>query len=585
MKFNSTLKKLAALVMAAALVIPASTALASESGPRAVCSKSRVSVTPCNQTLVATQGTAITPTQRLVVSGSRDNVFVSLKNQTLPAGLRLNKQTGVISGTPTSTQVAKNYFLYVSTGRDESHCSDSGLVAVINITVSGSTPPPAATYSITASAGSNGTITPSGVGTVNSGGSATYIFTPATGYSVSGISVDNVALSGAALTSAITSGYTFTNVLANHQISVTFAAITYTVTASVVGSHGTISHSGINTYNSGSNSDTFTFTPDSGYHVSAVSVDNTDLAGVALTNAISSGYTFNNVLTNHQISVTFAATTYTVTASVVGSHGTISHSGVNTYNSGSNSDTFTFTPDSGYHVSSVSVDNTDLAGTDLTNAIASGYMFTNVTGNHQISVSFAANGYTITFDANSTQSGLTSTSHKQTGSGSVSLDVNDYVATDGAHFYGWNTKSDGTGTMYLEGDSFNLSADTTLYAIWYFNVTIKANSLDIGGASSAYLQVQINQVMTPGAPVDWGTAIAQGASVTYKVMAHSDQIMRVQFTGSPSFYTVTTDPAAAVATLTSVAGIYLVYPSLLGSTFTFSYAISDGTIIVDIYGG
>jgi hypothetical protein len=40
------------------------------------------------------------------------------------------------------------------------------------------------------------------------------------------------------------------------------------------------------------------------------------------------------------------------------------------------------------------------------------------------------------------------------------LEAGDYV------FKGWNTKPDGTGTMYQSGSIFKITSDTVLYAIW-----------------------------------------------------------------------------------------------------------------------
>ena len=45
------------------------------------------------------------------------------------------------------------------------------------------------------------------------------------------------------------------------------------------------------------------------------------------------------------------------------------------------------------------------------------------------------------------------------------------LAKDGFNFTGWNTKADGTGTAYAAGDTFTISADTTLYARWAGNVS------------------------------------------------------------------------------------------------------------------
>jgi len=70
---------------------------------------------------------------------------------------------------------------------------------------------------ITASAGTNGTISPSGAVIVPYGGSQTFTMKPNTGYYIATLTVD-----GSPVTPA--PRYTFTNVTVNHTISVTFAA-------------------------------------------------------------------------------------------------------------------------------------------------------------------------------------------------------------------------------------------------------------------------------------------------------------------------------------------------------------------------
>ena len=59
-----------------------------------------------------------------------------------------------------------------------------------NHTISATFAATVTSYTITASAGSNGTISPSGAVTVNSSGSQTFTFTPATGYKVSSVVVE-----------------------------------------------------------------------------------------------------------------------------------------------------------------------------------------------------------------------------------------------------------------------------------------------------------------------------------------------------------------------------------------------------------
>ncbi len=75
----------------------------------------------------------------------------------------------------------------------------------------------AETFTITASAGSGGAISPSGAVVVNSGASQAFTITPASGFHV-----DDVLVDGASVGAVTT--FTFTNVTASHTIAATFAA-------------------------------------------------------------------------------------------------------------------------------------------------------------------------------------------------------------------------------------------------------------------------------------------------------------------------------------------------------------------------
>ena len=105
---------------------------------------------------------------------------------------------------------------------------------------------------------------------------------------------------------AVTS-YSFTNVLAGHSISATFAANTYTVTPSA-GANGTISPSAPQTVNQNATT-SFTVTPNSGYAIASVTGCGGTLSG--------STYTTGPVTANCTVSATFAAdtSTYTITPS------------------------------------------------------------------------------------------------------------------------------------------------------------------------------------------------------------------------------------------------------------------------------
>jgi uncharacterized repeat protein (TIGR02543 family) len=214
---------------------------------------------------------------------------------------------------------------------------------------------------ITATAGANGSISPSGAATVIAGTNKTYTITPAANYHI--VSVTDNGSSVGAVTS-----YTVNNVTANHTITATFAITTYTITAATP-VNGSISPSGVSTVNSGTDT-TFTITADPNYHIVNVVVDNVPQGAI-------SSFPFTNVTGNHTITATFAITTYTITATLTG-NGSISPSGAVIVESGTDT-TFTITPDLNNHISAVVVDN-------VAQAINPTFTFPAVSANHTIAV-------------------------------------------------------------------------------------------------------------------------------------------------------------------------------------------------------
>jgi hypothetical protein len=145
------------------------------------------------------------------------------------------------------------------------------------------------TYTIAATAGPNGTISPSGSVPVNGGASQTFIITPATNYHMADVLVDGASVGAVA-------SYTFTNVTANHSIQASFAIDTHTI-AAAAGAGGTISPSGmVQVIHGGSQS--FSIRANSRYTVKDVLVDGTSVGPVAF-------YSFTNIITDHSISVSF----------------------------------------------------------------------------------------------------------------------------------------------------------------------------------------------------------------------------------------------------------------------------------------
>jgi len=234
------------------------------------------------------------------------------------------------------------------------------------------------TNNITATVGAGGTISPLGAIAVPYGSNQVYIITPNSGFQIFDIQVDGVSIGAVA-------NYTFINVTAPHTINATFsAATTFNLVASA-GLNGSINPIGTTTVISGA-SQSFTITPNAGYHVLDVLIDNVSTGAVT-------SYTFTNIAANHTIDATFALNSGTINiVATTGAGGTITPAGATTITSGANQ-IYTVTPNVGYSVLDVLVDNVSIG------AVTS-YVFTNVTSSHTISATFAINTFNLAATAN-----------------------------------------------------------------------------------------------------------------------------------------------------------------------------------------
>ena len=214
----------------------------------------------------------------------------------------------------------------------------------------------------------NGTVSPERQ-FIASNDSTTITITPSVGYHISEIN-DN------GHEAPISEQYTINNVTTSHDVVVTFALNTYTITVTA-GSGGSITPSGVVIVTHGANQ-TFSITLDTGYHIADVLVDGVSVGAVT-------SYPFNNVTANHTISATFTLNTYTVTASIGGdlSGGSVTPSSRDV-NHGASA-TFTVTTNTGY---TASVSEGTLTGTTWT--------IPNVTSTHTATVTFTINTYTVT---------------------------------------------------------------------------------------------------------------------------------------------------------------------------------------------
>ena len=242
------------------------------------------------------------------------------------------------------------------------------------------------TFTLTATAGAGGTISPAGTTTVSQGGSQSYTITPSSCYAISDVLVDGVSVGAVG-------SYTFNNVQANGTISASFVQQTYTVTITV-GANGTASY-GTYTFAAGStqtltmncgDQPVFNFYPAAGYQINDVLANGSSVGSVA-------SYQFPALGANATISVSFSqipAGTYIVSASA-GVGGSISPNGTTNYNAGDNA-TYTITPASCYTIADVLVDGVSVGAVNS-------YTFSNIQANSTISATFQVTTYNVTVTA------------------------------------------------------------------------------------------------------------------------------------------------------------------------------------------
>ena len=168
--------------------------------------------------------------------------------------------------------------------------------------------------------------------------------------------------------------YTLSNIQQNYSLRVVFKARVYnTILVEKVG-NGNVNSIGLIEVETGSNF-TLTYYPIIGNRLDSVLVNNT------LVNDSTHSYTFNNIQSNVKIRLVFKIKTFTITALV--KNGTVTPSGINTYNYGTQVN-YNFLPtDNNYVLDSLFIDG--VLQIDPDSAL---YTFNNLDTNHSIQIVF-----------------------------------------------------------------------------------------------------------------------------------------------------------------------------------------------------
>ena len=199
--------------------------------------------------------------------------------------------------------------------------------------------------------------------------------------------------------------------------------------------------------------------------------------------------------------------------------------------------------------------------------------------------------YTLTYNGNTNTSGNTPSdgSSPYTSDSSVTVLGNSgSLAKTGFIFTGWNTEENGSGTSYLEGNTFIINANTILYAQWTqtYTLTYNGNTNTSGNApsdgSSPYTSGSSVTVLgNSGSPIlaktgfiftGWNTE-ANGSGISYSqgntFTINANTILYAQWAVAPP---------SAPTSLSSVGGnteAYILFTQT-GTITNYEYSTDDG---------
>ncbi len=419
------------------------------------------------------------------------------------------------------------------------------------------------TYTVTFDANGGSTAVPTSKVVTYDSAYGTLATTSRTGYTFNGWFT--AASGGNQVTAA-----TVVNTTANHTLYAQWTANTYTVTFDANGGNTPVPTSKVVTYDSAYG--TLATTSRTGYTFNgwftAASGGNQVTAATVV-----------NTTANHTLYAQWTADTYTVTFDANGGNTPVPTSKVVTYNSAYG--TLATTSRTGYTFNGWFTAAS--GGTQVTAATV-----VNTAANHTLYAQWSTvSDHTVTFNSN----GGTGSMSNQLANVPTALTLNTFTRT-GYTFSNWNTAANGSGTSYTDGETYDFTANITLFAQWTANtytVTFDAN----GGSTAVPPSKAVTYDSAYGTLATtsrtgytfsgWFTAASGGTQVTAATVVNTTANHTLYAQWTANTYTVTFDanggntpvPTSKVVTYDSAYGT-LATTSRTGYTFTGWFTAASG---------
>jgi len=379
--------------------------------------------------------------------------------------------------------------------------------------------PRTGSYTITASAGTGGSITPSGTIAVTQGASQTFVIQTNAGYSLSSVQVDGVSVGAV-------SQYTFTNVVANHTINAVFAAGAYTLNVAAVNG-SVLKNPNKSSYVYGE-SVALQAAPNAGYNFAGWSGDLTGTANPA-TLVINS---------NKSVTASFAANTYTLT--IIATNGSVTKTPNAASYSYGQVVTLQAVPNAGYTFAGWSG---DASGTSTTTTVT-------MTANKTVTANFTAIPVTYTVSISATNGSVTKAPDQASYTSGQTVTLQATPST-GYNFAGWS--GDLTGTT--NPATLVMNANKTVSA--NFTAVVVTYALNISAANGTV-------VKTPDK-----TSYTSGETVTLQAVPNTGY----KFVSWSGDLTGTANPTTLVMNSNKS-----VTASFVANTYTLSVTAANGAV-------
>ena len=160
--------------------------------------------------------------------------------------------------------------------------------------------------------------------------------------------------------------------------------------------------------------------------------------------------------------------------------------------------------------------------------------------------------YTITFNANGGSGTMSALTVKE--GASQKLTANSFTRT-GYIFTGWNTKADGSGTSYTNGQTITPTSNLTLYAQWEKLISGTTFTTTVNGVSFKMVGVE-GGTFTMGATSEQGSDATSDETPTHKVTLSSYSIGETEVTqelwkavmgSNPSYFSGNQNPVEQIS--------------------------------------